>query len=214
MLRVIRLTLASLERSLSPFQIRIETVHKGIQLAMDWLFLIALLCLLLTGGTASFYLHSFLARTRKRFRDVQPNLRISNLSAMNAGQVLTLSPEIENVGRGVAYDCVMHLGGWEGNFAVKKVYPHGPRHQKHVASIVLGPEAPFRTKSMTNGYLRLSYRDRWGLKYECWYPVTQIRNGAIPLYTVQIDLDNPELTEPNPSFWEMRKLLRNVPRTD
>lgn len=181
---------------------------------MDWVLLSALLCLLIIGGTASFYLHSFLAQTRKQFHDNQPKLRISNLAAMNAGQVLTLSPEIENVGRGVAHDCVMHLGGWEGNFAVRKVYPHGPRYQKHVASMVLGPDAPLRAKPMTNGYLRLSYRDRWGLKYECWYPVTQIRSGAIPLYNVQIDLDHPELTEPKPSFWEMRKLLRNVPPRD
>jgi hypothetical protein len=27
----------------------------------------------------------------------------------------------------VAYDCLLHMGGWEGNFAVKKVYPYGPR---------------------------------------------------------------------------------------
>lgn len=209
-----QLTLATLERSLCPFQILLETVPKDIQLAMDWLLLIALLCLLLIGGTASFYLHAFLARTRKQFRDTQPNLRISNLSAMNAGSVLTLSLEIENLGRGVAHDCVLHLGGWEGNFAVKKVYPHGAWHQQHVASIILGPDAPLRAKPMTNGYLRLSYRDRWGLRYECWYPVSQIRSGAISLYNIQIDLDHPELTEPHLSFWEMRKLLRNMPRHD
>lgn len=179
-------------------------------MAMDWLLLSALLCLLIVGGTTSIYLYSFVDRTRKEFRDSQPNLRISNLSAMSAGKVLTLSPEIENVGRGVAYDCVMHLGGWEGNFAVKKIHPHGPRYQKHVASIALGPDAPLRGKLMTNGYLRLTYRDRWGLKYECWYPVTQIRSGALPLYNVQIDLDHPELTHPNPTFWEMWKLLRNI----
>ena len=181
---------------------------------MDWLWLIAGLGVLIISGTGSYYVHRFVARTRKQFREAQPNLRISNLSAMNAGNVLTLSPEIENVGRGVAYDCVMHLGGWEGNFAVKKIYPHDPRYQKHVASIILGPEAPLRAKLMTNGYLRLSFRDRWGLKYECWYSVAQIRSGAIPLYNVQIDIDHPELTRPNPSVWEMWKLLRNVPLPD
>ena len=177
---------------------------------MDSFLLIAGLGLLIIGGTGSYYVHRFVARTRKQFREAQPNLRISNLSAMNAGNVLTLSPEIENVGRGVAYDCVMHLGGWEGNFAVKKIYPHDPRYQKHVASIILGPEAPLRGKQLTNGYLRLSYRDRWGLKYECWYPVTQIRSGAIPVYNLQVDLDHSELTQPTPSFWEMRKLLRSM----
>lgn len=177
---------------------------------MDWSLLIGLLSLLIIGGTGYFFLHSLAARTRKEFRAHQPNLRITNLSAMNSGNVLTLIPELENVGRGVAYDCVMHLGGWEGNFAVKKVHPHGPRYQKHVASIVLGPDAPLRVKPMTSGYLRLSYRDCWELKYERWYPVTQVRSGAMPLYNVQIDLEHPELTEPNPSFWEMRKLLRNI----
>jgi len=181
---------------------------------MDWSVLIGLFTLLVVGGTASFYLYAFMARTRKEFRAHQPNLRITNLSAMNSGNVLTLIPELENVGRGVAYDCVMHLGGWEGNFAIKKVHPHGPRYQKHVAAIILGPDAPLRGKPMTNGYLRLSYRDGWGLTYECWYSVTQVRSGVIPLYNVHIDLEHPELTEPNPSFWEIRKLLRNIPLTD
>jgi len=104
----------------------------------------------------------------------------------------------------------MHLGGWEGHFTVKKVHPHGLRYQKHVASIVLGPEAPICGKPITTGYLRLFYRDRWRQKYECWYPVAQVRSGAIPLYNVQIDLEHPEFTEPHPSFWEMRKFLRNI----
>ncbi len=177
---------------------------------MDWSLLIGLVSLLVVGGTASFYLHSFAARTRKEFRATQPDLRITNLSAMHSGNVLTLFPELENVGLGVAYDCVMHLGGWEGHFAVKKVHPHGPRYQKHVASIVLGPDAPIRGKPMTIGYLRLSYRDRWEQKYECWYPVAQVRSGATPLYNVQIDLEHPELTEPHPSFWKMWSFLRNI----
>jgi hypothetical protein len=82
---------------------------------MDWSLLIGLVLLLIVGGIASFYLYSFFARTKKEFRATQPKLRITNLSAMNSGDVLTLYPELENVGLGVAYDCVMHLGGWEGN---------------------------------------------------------------------------------------------------
>lgn len=177
---------------------------------MDWLLLIGLVAVLIVGGTASFFLYAFVVRTRKEFRATQPDLRITNLSAMNSGNVLTLYPELENVGLGVAYDCVMHLGGWEGNFAVKKVYPRGPRYEKHVASIVLGQDAPIREKPMNIGYLRLSYRDRWGQKYECWYPVAQVRSGLIPPYNPQIDLEHPDLTEPHPSFWEMRKFLRST----
>lgn len=212
--QIIRLTRVSLKRSLSPFHSQNEIVHRDMNSAMDWLTLVTVVCLLMIGGTAFYYFHVFLSRTRKQFCETQPNLRISNLSAMNAGNELTLSPEIENMGRGVAYDCVMHLGGWDGNFAIKKVYPHGPRYQKHVASIVLGPGVPLRGKAMTNGYLRLSYRDHWGLKYECWYPVTQTRTGSASLYNIQIDLDHPELTVPNPSVWEMWKLLRNPSRGD
>jgi hypothetical protein len=176
---------------------------------MDWSLLIGLVLFLVIGGVASFYLYVFIARTKKEFRATQPDLRIANLSAMNSGDVLTLYPELENVGLGVAYDCVMHLGGWEGNFAVKKVYPRGPRYEKHVVAVVLGPEAPIRVKLMTIGYLRLLYRDRWGQKYECWYSVTQVRSGLIPPYNPQIDLEHAELTEPHPSVWEMRKLLRS-----
>ena len=181
---------------------------------MDWLLLFGLVFLLIVGAIASFYLYSFVARTREEFRAAQPDLRVTNLSAMSSGNVLTIFPELENVGGGVAYDCLLHMGGWEGNFAVKKVYPRGPRYQKHVASIVLGPEAPIRGKLISNGYIRLRYLDRWGQKYDCWYQVTQVETGVTPLYNVQIDLEHPQLNEPHPSFWEMRKFLRKVPLHD
>ena len=181
---------------------------------MDWFWLLVLVSLLIVGATASFYLRVSVVRTRQEFRAAQPALRITNLSAMTAGNILTILPEIENVGGGVAYDCLLHMGGWEGNFAVKKVYPHGPKYQKHVASIVLGPDAPIRVKPIPNGYLRLRYLDRWGLKYDCWYRVTQVGNVATPLFTVQIDLTPSELNEPQLSFREMWKLLRTVPFHD
>jgi len=181
---------------------------------MDWLLLLGLVFLLIVGAIASFYLYVFVARTREEFRVAQPDLRVTNLSAMCSGNVLTIFPELENVGGGVAYDCLLHMGGWEGNFAVKKVYPRGPRYQKHVASIVLGPEAPIRGKLISNGYIRLRYLDRWGQKYDCWYQVTQVETGVAPLYNVQIDLEHPQLNEPHPSFWEMRKFLRTVPLYD
>ena len=181
---------------------------------MDWLLLLGLLSLLVVGATASFYLHAFVTRIRQEFRAAQPDLRITNLSAMSSGNVLTIFPELENVGGGVAYDCLLHMGGWEGNFAVKKVYPRGPRYQKHVASIVLGPDAPIRAKLINNGYIRLRYLDRWGQKYDCWYQVTQVGTEETPLYNVQIDLEQPQLNEPHPTFWEMRKFLRTIPLHD
>jgi len=181
---------------------------------MDWFWLFVLISLLLIGATAAFYLHMFVTRIREEFRATQPALRMTNLSAMRAGNVLTISPELENVGKGVAYDCLLHMGGWEGNFAIKKVYPHGPRHEKHVASIVLGPDAPIRVKPIANGYLRLRYLDRWGLKYDCWYHVTQVGSAAEPLFNVQIDLTPFELNEPHLSFWEMWKFLRTIPLYD
>src|SRR5262245_707771 len=181
---------------------------------MDWLLLLGLVSFLVVGVTASYYLYTFVVRTREEFRAEQPDLRITNLSAMSSGSVLTIFPELENVGRGVAYDCLLHMGGWEGNFAVKKVYPRGPRYQKHVASIVLGPDAPVRAKPINNGYIRLRFLDRWGQKYDCWYQVTQVGTGETPLYNVQVDLKDPQMNEPHPSSWEMRKLLRTAPLYD
>ena len=175
---------------------------------MDWLWLIAFLVLLIAGGAVFYVWQVIAAYTRDDFRAQQPMLRVTNMSAMTAGNILTLIPQLENVGRGVAYDCVLHLGGWEGSFSVKKVYPQGPRYQKHAASLVLGPDTPLRVKLQSHGYLRLSYRDRWGLKYDCWYPVTQSLSTTPPLYNVQIDLEHPDVNEPTPSFWEMRALLR------
>ena len=181
---------------------------------MDWLLLLGLVSLLVVGATASFYLYTFVTRIREEFRAAQPDLRITNLSAMSSGNVLTIYPELENVGGGVAYDCLLHMGGWEGNFAVKKVYPRGPRYQKHVASIVLGPDAPIRAKPINNGYIRLRYLDRWGQKYDCWYQVAQVESGETPLYNVQVDLEDPQLNEPHPSVWGMRKFLRTTPLCD
>ena len=181
---------------------------------MDWLLLLGLVFLLVVGATASFYLYTFVTRIREEFRAAQPDLRITNMSAMSSGNVLTIYPELENVGGGVAYDCLLHMGGWEGNFAVKKVYPRGPQYQKHVASIVLGPDAPVREKLINNGYIRLRYLDRWEQKYDCWYQVAQVEAGDTPLYNVQIDLEHPQLNEPHPSLWEMRKLLRTIPLHD
>ena len=181
---------------------------------MDWLLLIGLVALLIVGAIAAFYFHAFVVRTREEFRAEQPDLRITNLSAMKSGNVLTIYPEIENVGGGVAYDCLLHMGGWEGNFAVRKVYPRGPRYQKHVASIVLGPDAPVRAKLIHNGYIRLRYLDCWGQKYDCWYQVGQVEDGDTHLYNVLIDLEHPQLNEPDPSLWEMRKFLRTIPLYD
>ena len=178
---------------------------------MDWLLLLGLVSLLIVGAIASFYLYVFVTRTREEFRAAQPDLRVTNMSAMSSGNVLTIYPELENLGGGVAYDGLLHMGGWEGNFAVKKVYPRGSRNQKHVASIVLGPDALIRSTVISHGYIRLRYLDRWGQKYDCWYQVTQIGIGETPLYNVQIDLEHPELHEPHPSFWEMRRFLRMTP---
>ena len=177
---------------------------------MDWWVILGLVSSLIVVAIASFYLLTFVARTRKEFRAAQPDLRVTNMSTMSSGNVLTVYPELQNLGGGVAYDCLLHMGGWEGSFSVKKIYPRGPKGQKHVASIVLGPDAPIRTTLMDHGYIRLRYLDRWGQKYDCWYQVTQVGTGETPLYNVQIDLEHPQLNEPHPSFWEMRKFLRNV----
>jgi hypothetical protein len=181
---------------------------------MDWSLLLGILAFLVIGGAGGFYSYRFVAQTKQDFRAHQPALRVTNLSAMNAGNVLTLTPELENVGSGVAYDCVLQLGGWKGKFSVMTVYPPGPRYRKHAVSIVLGPDAPIRVKPLTNGYLRIAYRDCWRLTYECWYPVTQIPSVGNPLYNIQIDLAHPELSEPNLSFREMWKLLRRSPAND
>ena len=78
---------------------------------MDWSLWIGLNLFFIAAGIASFYLYVFVARTRKDFRAVQPDVRITNLSAMNSGNVLTLFPEFENVGGGVAHDCLLYMGG-------------------------------------------------------------------------------------------------------
>ncbi|MDK2745129.1 MAG: hypothetical protein NDI90_19700 [Nitrospira sp. BO4] len=177
---------------------------------MDWSVLISLFVLLILGGAGMFFLRGFIAKTRKEFQGHQPALRVTNLSTMNAGDVITLTPELENAGRGAAFDCVLQLSGWDGDFSVKTIHPEGPRHRKHAIPIVLGPEAPIRAKPLSRCYLRLSCRDRWELRYECWYPVIQVQNPNTHLYNIHIDLTRPELAEPNLSFPEMWKLLRRT----
>ncbi|MFY4727988.1 hypothetical protein [Nitrospira sp. BLG_2] len=181
---------------------------------MDWLLLIAFLVVLLISSAGGFALYRFVRKIQQEFQRHQPALRISNMSAMNAGEVVTVTPEVENVGGGVAHDCIVQLGGWEGNFAVKSMYPKGPRYQRHSVPIVLGQDAPIRRKLLSRCYLRLAYRDRWKQRYECWYPVAQAKNVNTSLYDIQIDLSHPELTEPHPSFREMWKMLRRTSSND
>lgn len=178
---------------------------------MDWLLLIVLFVALIIAGAGVFALYRFVGKIKREFQRHQPVLRITNMSAMNAGEVVTLTPEVENVGQGTAHDCLVQLAGWEGSFAVKSIYPKGPRHQRHAVPIVLGPTASIRAKLLSRCYLRLAYRDRWEQRYECWYPVAQIKNVKTSLYDIQVDLSNPELTEPHPSFRTMWKLLRKPP---
>ena len=68
---------------------------------MDWLLLLVLISLLIVGAIAAFYLHAFVTRTREEFRAAQPDLRVTNMSAMSSGNVLTIYPELQNVGGGV-----------------------------------------------------------------------------------------------------------------
>lgn len=177
---------------------------------MDWLLLIAFFVVLVIAGAGNFALYRFVGRIKREFQRHQPALRITNMSAMNAGEAVTLTPEVENVGRGVAHDCIIQLGGWEGRFAVKSIYPKGPRYQRHSVPIILGQDAPIRMKVLSRCYLRLAYRDRWEQRYECWYPVAQVKNVKTSLYDIQIDLSQPELTEPHPSVREMWRLLRRT----
>ncbi len=177
---------------------------------MDWLLLIGLLIFVVGTGAGIFYCRGVITRLWADFRAEQPALSITNLSVLNAGHVITLTPELENVGHGVAYDCILQLSGWEGNFSVRSLHPQGPRHQRHSIPIVLGPDAPIRVKPVSRCYVRVACRDRWEQRYEWWYPVSQVENLSTGLYDVDVNLAEPERTEPHPSHWRVWKLLRSI----
>lgn len=181
---------------------------------VDLSLVVPLLVALSIGGIAWFFIRRFINNTTNEFREYQPTLSITNLSIMNTADVITVTPEVENLGPGVAYDCVLQLAGWDGSFSVKALYPDGPRYRSHSIPIVLGPEAPIRTKPMSRGYLRLSYRDRWAHRYECWYPVVQVQSASNRLYNIRIDLSLSEFTEPQLSVRQMWKLLRQTPHDE
>lgn len=178
---------------------------------MDWFILSVVLIGLIITGIGISFLRRFIHRTRSQYQQYLPAVRIINLSMMKAEETITLTPELENIGPGVAYDCLLQLSGWDGNFSVKAFYPKGPRYQTHTVPIVLGPNAPIRMKPISRCYVRLAYRDCWEQRYECWYPVVQTPNVNSRLYTVHIDLANPEFTEPHPSVSTMWKFLRRSP---
>jgi hypothetical protein len=181
---------------------------------MDWSLLIGLLTVIICTGAGIYFWRGFVDRLRNDFRAEQPTLRITNLSTFHTGDVVTLTPDLENLGQGVAYDCVLQLSGWEGSFSVKALYPLGPRYHKHSIPIVLGQAEPIRVKPLSRCSLRLACRDRWEQPYECWYPVTQVENLSTRLYDVHINLAEAELTEPHPSPWKMWKLLRKIATHD
>ncbi|GKS64819.1 hypothetical protein YTPLAS72_21230 [Nitrospira sp.] len=181
---------------------------------VDLSLVVPLLVALSIGGIAWFFIRRFINNTTNEFREYQPALSITNLSIMNTADVITVTPEVENLGPGVAYDCVLQLAGWDGSFSVKALYPHGPRYRSHSIPIVLGPEAPIRTKPLSRGYLRLSFRDRWAHRYEYWYPVVQVQSASNRLYNIRIDLSLCEFTEPQLSVRQMWKLLRQTPHDE
>jgi hypothetical protein len=77
------------------------------RIRIDWSVLIGLLVGLALVGAGTYGLYRLVSRTKEQFHAQQPALRVTNLSALNAGDVLTLNPELENIGSGRAYDCVM-----------------------------------------------------------------------------------------------------------
>lgn len=181
---------------------------------IDWSLLFSILVLIAVTGTAIYLWRGFVHRLKEDFDAEQPDLRLTNLSALHAGDVVTLTPELENVGEGVAYDCILQLSGWEGNFTVKAIYPPGPRHHIHTIPIVLSPDAPIRLKPLSRCCLRIAYQDQWELRYERWYPVIQTQNLATHLYDLHLDLTQVELTQPRPSMWKMWRFLRTQSAQD
>ncbi|MBX3328141.1 MAG: hypothetical protein KF682_19805 [Nitrospira sp.] len=179
---------------------------------MDHLMLIiSVITLIIIASTCVAWIRRFSRTTKERYHQHLPAVRITNLSTLKAEDTITFTPELENTGPGVAYDFLLQLSGWDGNFSVKAFHPKGPDYQKHSVPIVLGPNAPIRTKLLSRCYLRLAYRDRWAQRYECWYPVSQVPNVDSRLYGIQINLTQPEFTEPHPSVNTMWKLLRKIP---
>lgn len=174
------------------------------------LIVIALIGLIIL-STCIVWLRRFSLTTKERYQQHLPAVRITNLSTLKTEDTITFTPELENMGPGVAYDFLLQLSGWDGNFSVKAFYPKGSRYQKHSIPIVLGPNAPIRTKLLSRCYLRLAYRDCWEQRYECWYPVSQTSNVNSRLYSIHINLSQPEFTEPHPSVRTMWKLLRRIP---
>ncbi len=175
------------------------------------MFLTLFLVLIVIIGTGVAWLRRISRTTKERYQQHVPAVRITNLSTLKAEDTITFTPELENTGPGVAYDFLLQLSGWDGTFSVKAFHPQGPRYQTHSVPIVLGPNAPIRTKLLSRCYLRLAYRDCWEQRYECWYPVSQISNVSSRLYTIHINLSEPEFTEPHPSVSTMWKLLRKSP---
>ena len=172
--------------------------------------IVSLLALIIASVTGYIYLESVVDQTRKEFRENQPKLLVLQISALHSGDILTLSPSVQNVGKVPAYDTTVTLNGWNGQISIGTSYPPGPRFQQHNLSIPLGTDSPIRSNTISPAYLFLRYRDRWGQRYEISYPVTQVSEGDRPFYRPQIDLEHPRLVEPTPTFFEMRKFLRNI----
>jgi hypothetical protein len=172
--------------------------------------IVGIVGVIVAGVPGYFYLASVIEQARKDFRVNQPNLRIINLSGVRTGDVITLLPDVENIGQGIGYECTVTLDGWKGLLSLGKIFPRGPRFQVHRLSIVLGTDAPIRSVLVSNPCIRLRYHDRWGQLYEVWYHVRQVRELDKSAYGVEVDLEHPGMLEPNPSFLEIRKFLRNI----
>lgn len=174
-------------------------------------FAVSIVALAISSVVGYFYIRSVVDQAHKDYGEQQPNIQVYDLSAMYSANTLTLFPTVRNLGKVPAYDCALTMDGWDGKVEISTSHPAGPKFQEHKLSITLSPDAAIRSKAIEPAWLSLSYRDCWGYLYEVSYPVRQVKQGATPTYSIEIDLKHPRYLYPDPSFFEIRKLLGNIP---
>ncbi len=123
---------------------------------------VSILALAISSVVGYFFVRSVVDKTRKDYREQQPDVRVHRLSAMSSGNTLTIFPIVRNLGKVPAYDCELTLDGWADKIEMRVVHPAGPNFQEYEQSITLGPESAIRSQAIEPARDLLSRSSRTG----------------------------------------------------
>ena len=148
---------------------------------------------------------SKVGKTRKQFRALQPEVRITSSATVysNGEDVLTIN--LRNSGGSPAKDIRVTVHGGEGVEPMPIIPQLNSWVTQEEVWVKARPDSPLLHEKRKNIRLIIRYRDQWGYRYTLTYPVVQ-RESTYGWVTLQlVDRGKPRVSMPLVSYWQMRR---------